>query len=94
MDRETKLALADRLDFSALTLDDLTILDGNKHTFVKYLKAYRFALVLQKIESVGEEDMKLVAQINLLTTMVNEIDTNIERKRNEAIKTLIKEEEE
>jgi hypothetical protein len=52
MDKETKLALAHELDFSALTVDDISIIDGNRSTFVKYLKAYRFALVLEKIQSV------------------------------------------
>lgn len=54
-----------------LTIQDIEAIDIARDSLVKYLSAYRLAIVVEKIHDVGN-DKELSAQINLLSCLIDE----------------------
>lgn len=73
IDNKTLEHLKDIFDaHNELTIDDITNLNINRDTIIRYLSAYRLALCVEKIHDIGQ-DRELSAQINLLSGLINEI---------------------
>jgi hypothetical protein len=73
IDNKTLEHLKDIFDaHNDLTIEDITVLNVNRDTLVRYFSAYRLALCVEKIHDIGQ-DKELSAQINLLSGLINEI---------------------
>lgn len=63
-----------------LTIQDIEAIDIARDSLVKYLSAYRLAIVVEKIHDVGN-DKELSAQINLLSCLIDEAKGGIDKLR-------------
>lgn len=63
-----------------LTIQDIEAIDIARDSLVKYFSAYRLALVVEKIHDVWN-DRELSAQINLMSSLIDETKSGIDKLR-------------